>query len=195
MKLCRLWLALPLMAWIAATVLAAPAPAPESQGPISDALRLRDKLPKTAPPTSHRVVLRDDNIVEVERVRYNYAYEVVTRKVQRDGNEIEVAQYVARAIPVVYREQIAVKSCTFYTVTKEGKLEAVETKKAAAQLKKLTLVLTGDSAEVDPRHLEVVKPGTLYVVLPAAATPYSVPAAAPGSIEKEPLEKKDSPKE
>lgn len=189
MKLCRLWLGLVLMAWITVTVMAAPAPAPESQGPISDALRLREKLPKTAPPTSRRVVLGDDNTLEVERVRYNYVAEAILRKVQQDGKEIEVSEYVVRTVPVVYRERIAVKNCTFYTVTKDGKLETLETKKATAQLKKPAIVLTGDSAEVDPRHLEVVKSGTLYLVLPVAATSAAY-TPGPESVKGEPFEKK-----
>ena len=50
-------------------------------------------------------------------------------------------------------------------------------------LKKPLVVLTGDSAEVDRRHLEMVKPGTLYLVLPPPAADRA--AACPCTIENE----------
>ena len=51
-------------------------------------------------------------------------------------------------------------------MTRDGKLEAVETRKAVAHLKKPMAVLTGERAKADPRHLELVKPETLYLVIP-----------------------------
>ena len=70
-----------------------------------------------------------------------------------------------------------VKSCKFFTVSKEGKLEALDAAKATALLKKRTAILTGDSATVDPRHLELVKPGTRYLVIPPS--PLQKPAPRP----------------
>jgi hypothetical protein len=64
---------------------------------------------------------------------------------------------------------VRAKDCKFFVVAKEGKLEAIDLKKAAARLTKPTAVLTGEGAEADPRNLEVVKPGTLYLVMPTPA--------------------------
>jgi hypothetical protein len=38
-------------------------------------------------------------------------------------------------------------------------------------LKQKTPVLTGDKADVEPQNLELVKPGTLYLVLPPPEPP------------------------
>ena len=61
-------------------------------------------------------------------------------------------------------------------VGKEGKLEALDADKAAALLKKSTPALLDGSSAVDPRHLELVKPGTLYITLPAEPHRHEIPA-------------------
>jgi hypothetical protein len=161
-----MWLALA-AAWLALRAAAAPVPAvgPESQGPITDALRLRDKLPATAPPTVMKVALRGDDI-EVERRLPVYV--PITREVnvERDGKVEKVTQTTYVPSAVVRQETVPVKGCKFFRVTNEGKLETLDVKKAAAMLQKEAPVLTGDRAEVDPKYLERVKPGTLYLVLP-----------------------------
>ncbi len=189
------WLALP-AAWLAAASLsAAPIPTrtPSSQGPISDALSARGLVPMTRPPSVQKVVMPDDaslevhhrffQPVEVEEVVNQTEYRQETREaiVKRDGKDVKVLQVVT--IPIfrqvvvkkvtmvpsdkVRKELVPVKSCKFFTVTSDGKLEAIEVKQAAERLKKPTAVLIGDSPVVEPRHLELVKAGTLYVVRPA----------------------------
>jgi hypothetical protein len=167
MNLTRMWLALAAAGTFAILTVAAPAPAPESQGPISDALRLRGKVPPGSPPVGTRVTMIDDNTIEVDRVSMQYVSEARQVEVEKDVKTETRTEIVTRAVPTSYRERVAAAKCKFYTVTKDGKLETLEGKKAAALLKKPIAVLTGDSAEVDPRHLEMVKPGTLYLILPA----------------------------
>ena len=148
----------------------APAPSPVSQGPISDYLRLRGKLPPTEPPHAMRVRAEEGNI-EVERRITQYTQEVRQTTVKRDGREETVQSTVMVPRFTIQKATVAVKDCKFFKVTRDGKLEAVETSKAAAQLKKPMAVLTGECAEVDPRHLELVKPGTLYLVVPPPQPP------------------------
>jgi hypothetical protein len=179
MKFFRLWLGLGALVWFVVVLPAAPAPAPESQGPISDALRLREKLPKTAPPQKINVHVSDDSLLmQAQRIVYTpYAVE----KTVQDGETVKkivVTQY--QQVSVSYVATAPLKNCKFYAVTKEGKLEAIETEKAAAHLKKPTTILIGDQAELDPRHLEIVKPGTLYLVKPAPQPqPQPLPEAPP----------------
>jgi hypothetical protein len=49
----------------------------------------------------------------------------------------------------------------------------------AKDLKQPTSVLTGPSAEIDLRHLELIRSGTLYVVLPITHAPVPVPVPQP----------------
>jgi hypothetical protein len=74
-------------------------------------------------------------------------------------------------VPQVYKVRVAVKDCKFFLVTNDGKLEALDAKKAAGMLKKQTPVLTGEKADVDPKTLGVFKPGTIYLVAPLNQIP------------------------
>jgi hypothetical protein len=56
------------------------------------------------------------------------------------------------------------KDCKFFVVTKDTKLEPISVEKARTMLKTKIAVLYGESADVDPRTLELVKPGTLCVI-------------------------------
>ena len=165
----RLGLAAAAALGFALAAAAAPLPGPASQGPISDYLRLRGKLPPTAPPrVTH--VQGDDGMLEVEHTTYQYVVKQVEQVVTRDGKAEKVVATVTELVPVSFKSKTMAKDCKFFQVSKDGKLEAIDYKKAAPLLKKPTAVLTGDSAEVDPRHLEVVKPGTLYLVIPPLPT-------------------------
>jgi hypothetical protein len=108
-----------------------------------------------------------DDAVEVDRWTAQYVAVTRERVVVVEGKEVKVTEAVTIAKPVLVKTKLTAKECKFFVVAKEGKLEALDVKKAAAMLKKPTAVLTGDSAEVDPRNLEVVKPGTIYLVIPA----------------------------
>jgi hypothetical protein len=157
---------------------AAAAPAPDtSPGPISDYLRLRGKQAHMAAPRAMQVQ-GNEGALEVERQAVTYVAQtrVVTRK--QNGREVQVQETVVVPVFQAYKTTAAVKDCKFFTVGKGGKLEPLDADKAAALLKKPTTVLTGESAEVDPRYLEIVKPGTLYLVLPE---PMPVEAVAPRS--------------
>src|SRR6202011_4177902 len=93
--------------------------------------------------------------------------EVRTVTVEKDGKK--VMYHVTVTVPVYSRfaSKRKAESCKFFTVGRNGTLETLAADKAAAQLKKATPVLLGDNADLDPRHLELIKPGTLFLVLPS----------------------------
>jgi hypothetical protein len=170
-----LWPAALAVAGIGLTAVAAPAPAPRSQGPISDFLRLRAALPPGAPPNVVEV-RGDEQTITVTQQFVGVVPVTQAVAVERAGRTVTEVRTVQ--VPQVHtmQSEAAVKDCKVFRVSKESKLEAIEADKAAAQWKKPTKVLAGTSAEVDPRHLELVKPGTLYLVLP---TVMKMPEAPP----------------
>jgi len=190
MNLSTIRLVLPAAAWlVVASATAAPVPdrSPQSQGPISDYLRIRGKLPATEPPVATKLSL-SGNTFEVEQVVYAYVQQVRERAVQQGGKVIRVTEVVTVPVARTERRQVAVKECKVFEVNREGKLEPVEAKKAAELLKEPKAVLTGQSAEIDPRHFELVKPGTLFVALPApkaeALPPPPPPLVPPQDFKK-----------
>ena len=64
------------------------------------------------------------------------------------------------------KEMVPAKTINSFVVTKEGKIEPLDVAKLADLLKKRTPVLIGNSADVDPRHLEQMTPGTIYLSIP-----------------------------
>ena len=182
---------------------AAPTPNP---GSLEAALRLREKLPKSHPPT-------------VSDVRYEGGEIVVTRQViehvpERMLSKAQVTEYVAeqytvkigdrlevrtRAIPVVrwverevtvnravvrsVKQKVAANSIKAFTVTKDGKLESLDRAKFLGMLTKPITVLVGD-ADVDPRHLELIRPGTIYLVIDEPSRPNEAPAKEPPGLKK-----------
>jgi hypothetical protein len=213
----RKWLALPTLWLAAASLSAAPIPsrATNSQGPISDALSLRGLVPTTPAPAVKKVVMPDDaTIVVHHRVQQAVAVqeavnvtkyvpvvkEVVVKKEGRDVKttitenvpvveQVMVTKMVMVPTDKVQKESLTAKSCKFFRVSKEGKLESLEAADAAKHMKQPTSVLTGHSADIDLRHLELIKPGTLYVVLPITNTPVPVPVPQP------PQERLEKPKD
>jgi len=196
MKLNRMLLALTAV-WFTMPALAAPVPVPAStaRGPISEALRLREMLPRTAPLTVTPAVMAKEGVIVMERrvlvtvpiqrevsVNVPVTRQVIEKVVQADGKVVErvrpITEYVTQKQTVTEWSSQAraetitlmANGCKYFVVTKDGKLEAINADKATAMLKKKTAVLTGDSADVDPRTLELVKPGTLCVISPPAAS-------------------------
>jgi hypothetical protein len=192
MKLSKTWIVLA-AAWWAVPCLAAPVPVPTTtkNGPITDALRLREMLPRTAPLTVSPAVMARDGVITMERrvaVTVPVAREVtvnvpvtkvVVQKVTLPDGKVEerqrtITEYVAQKRTVTEMssqtraESVTMQAsgCKFFVVTKDSKLEAIDADKATAMLKKKTAVLTGDNANIDPRTLELVKPGTLCVISP-----------------------------
>ena len=193
MNLSRKWLALLAAGWLPLAAAAAPAPAPVAvpTSPIAEALRLRGLFPQTAPLTVSPAVMAGEDTIQLERRLPVYqtvtrnvtqmvpVQKVVTETVQKPGGgAVQVQRVVTEMVPVTRQVQVtvqvpggraaqvrvAVKTCKFFVVSKEGKLKALDADKATALLKKRTPVLAGTSAEVDPRSLELVKPGTLCVI-------------------------------
>jgi hypothetical protein len=140
----------------------APADAPGSIGAI---LRMRDKLPRGSAPTTSEVVLKDDMLEVTRQVMYQT---LVTEEVimEQDGKPVKAIRTVTVPRIELVKQGVAVKAIKSFVVTKEGKLEALDAEKLADAIKKPTRVLLGDSAEVDPRYLELIKPGTIYLAVP-----------------------------
>jgi hypothetical protein len=168
MSLSKFGLAALIVAGVVLTAMAAPAPAPRSQGPISDFLPRRAALPPGAPPTVVSVQGDDDHITMTHQ---KVVFVPVTQAVQVDRDGKTVTEVRTTLVHKVYSMQTrgAVKDYKVFRVSKEGKLEALEADKAAARWKKPTEALIGTSADVDPRQLELIKPGALYLVLPRVA--------------------------
>src|SRR5262245_28253271 len=108
----------------------------------------------------------DEDKIEVELRVATYVTEVRQTTRQRDGREEKIQYTVTVPRFTFQKATLAVKDCKFFEVTRDGSLEVVQAKKAVARLKKPTAVLTGEGCDVDPRHLQLVRPGTLYLVLP-----------------------------
>jgi hypothetical protein len=74
----------------------------------------------------------------------------------------------AFAIPSIQlvTEKIDLKAIKSFVVTKDGKLEKLDTVKLPDMLKKPTPVLVGARDDGDPRLLELVRPGTIYLSIP-----------------------------
>lgn len=179
MNLSRVLLVLTAGVWLAMVGTAAPVPdiPPPSQGPVSDILRQRDKLPMTASPRAMSI-RGDKDLLEVERTAYQYVTEVREGARQVEGGRVEKYQYtVTVPVAVTYKQQVNTKECKFFTVTKAGKLEALDAAKALPMLKKPAAVLAGESAELDARQLAMVRPGTMFVVIPQES---AVPVPVPG---------------
>jgi hypothetical protein len=171
----RRWLTMAAAVCIALPSFSAPAPAPipNSQGPITDALRMRALLPRTAPLTACPAVVVADGQIELERRSavpiVTYVKEAVKTA---DGRVTEVTRAATMTEARVTKSRVAVKACKFFVVSKDGKLEPIDPEKATALLKKTTAVLTGDNADVDPRTFELIKPGTLCLIFqPPPPTP------------------------
>jgi hypothetical protein len=207
-----MWLTLAVAGWFAlpGAIPAAPAPAPAPQGAIADALRLLGLLPATGP-LQVRTAVMGKEVVELERfglvpVRMQQTVtrmvpiaEEVTQAIRRpDGKLVEVKRTIVKYIPqqatveVTVMQQggkpekvpVPVKSCKFFVVNKDGRLEAVDAARAATLLEKRMAVLTGASTEVDPRHLELIKPGTLYLAVPPLPPPRPTMPPAPQPEDK-----------
>jgi hypothetical protein len=189
----KMWLALLAAGWLSLAAEAAPAPAPVAvpTSPIAEALRLRGLLPGIAPLAVSPAVMAGEDTIQMERRLPAYqtvtrnvtqmipAQKVVTETVKKPGGgAVQVQRVVTEMVPVTRQVQVsvqvpggravqvrvAVKACKFFVVSKEGKLKALDADKATALLKKRTAVLAGTSAEVDPRTLDLIKPGTLCVI-------------------------------
>jgi hypothetical protein len=177
----RLLLAVLVLAGLGLSAAAAPAPtpAPASQGPVSDFLRRRAELPAGEPP---QVVSLRGNEETITAIHNRVVFVPATQNVavEMEGRTVVEQRTVLVPQAQTWRRAAAVKDCKFYRVGKEGKLEAIEADKVAEQWKKPTEVLAGPSAEVDPRHLALIKPGTLFLVLPdARKMPPVVPVPPP----------------
>jgi hypothetical protein len=180
-----MWLTAATAACLALPAAAAPAPAPSSPGPISEAVRLSGIVPRTAPPLASRAVAAGEGVIELELRTMTYVAEAVTENVATpDGKVVPVTRFVTKTVPQAVTVAVKADGVKFFTVTKDGKLEALDAAKAAGLLKKRTAVLTGESADVDPRNLELVKPGTLYLVLPRLDFETPPPPPAPPGADK-----------
>jgi len=197
----RIWLVL-LAAFSPLTAAPVPAPPTLPPGPIGEVMRLRSLLPTTSPLIVLPAILAREGTIELERdvlgevtvtrigmVPVAEAREVTEVVKLPDGQlqtrkrivnvttyrQVQFEEKVVRPTGKVRKEPVQVKSCRFFVVTRDGKLEALDAAKATVLLKDKTAVLTGNSTEVEPRHLDLIKPGTLYLVLPPPTAPLPPP--------------------
>lgn len=204
MNISRIGPALLAVVCLVPTAVAAPAPdrTPASRGPIEEVLRQRDKLPTSAPPVMVHAVMVGEGIVGLQRHAFVPVTErrtrmvvvpvmrVVVENVRLAGGKVqqveravmdqvtqmqEIQVTVWKPLGKIQTTRVPAKSCKFFEVSKEGQLEPLDAAKAEARLKKRTAVLTGGSAKVDPRQLVLIKPGTLYLVVPQATPAPVVP--------------------
>lgn len=140
----------------------------------------------------YRMAVREQSMKVQETVPI---HDVRERVVRRDGREVTekftivVHQVRERerivqvpfmmAVPVLRKRTANLTDCRFFTVTRAGKLEPIEAGLAVKRLAEPTAVLTGSQPEIDPRHLELVKPGTLYLVRPTAPAGPIAPGPVP----------------
>ena len=174
---------------------------------IGGILRMPDKLPRSFPPTLSTVVLNLGDITlmlqaietktEAMRVRdtvdrqvpyvvtvnvngrieQRTAYRTVTELVER---EVHVTTARVRLV----KQTVPAEKIKAFTVTKAGKLEAISNATLVEMLAKPTPALIGD-ADLDPRHLELIRPGTLFLAIPPDAYRQPPPLKEPIQPKKE----------
>lgn len=178
MNTLRAGLALATWAGLSLALTAAPAPPSRSQGPVTDFLRLRGKVPQSPAPRAVKAQVSDE-VIEYEQVVPVYQNVAKTVIVERDGKPLTMTVNTPQISYTIQKYQVPVKGCKFFRTNRDGKLEPIDADKALALLKKVALALSGDSDEVDPRHLALVKPGTLYIVTPPATAVATPPVPVP----------------
>jgi hypothetical protein len=134
------------------------APPPAS---IAAILRLRAKLPAATAPHFMRAEIKG-GFIDLPQAEFAVVDRKVAVKVgDRIEERVEKAT-VTRHVMV----RMDVKAVKAFLVSKEGKLEPLAPGRLHNLLNKSTLVLAGDSADVDPRHLELIRTGTIFLLLP-----------------------------
>jgi len=141
----------------------ADAPSPSS---VAGILAVRDKLPRGSAPVVAEVEMKD-GMIEVGRQVMRLvprAEEVAVPTA--DGRVQKVVRTTTVQVVQIEKQAVEAKTLKAFTVTKDGKLEALDAEKLPDRLKKPTTVLLGDSADLDSHHLELIKPGTIYLSIP-----------------------------
>jgi hypothetical protein len=77
-----------------------------------------------------------------------------------------LSSMAAMGSPPIWPKKMDLKAIKSFVVTKEGKLEKLDTAKLPDMLKKPIPVLVGTRDEGDPKLLELVRPGTIYLSIP-----------------------------
>jgi uncharacterized protein (TIGR03000 family) len=183
---------------------------------IQAILRGRDKLPQSFPPTAADVTAKDGAIVITRQVvghipvAKGYTVLVVHLVPFAETIEVKVGDRLEKREVTKYKEvkreekrvatfyepiwvdnkTIAVKSIKGFVVNKDGKLDALAGAKLLDMIAKPTRVLVREGADVDPRHLELIRTGTIYLAFPKATAPEDGPPERPkGQYEEIPLPK------
>ncbi len=172
--------------------------APAMNG-IGGILRVRDKLPRTAPPSASTVVLDLGNLTlmrpvieyrqEMMRVRDTVVVQVPVvvvvnvngrlekrTEVRTETKEVERDVAVAKGVVRLVKQIVPAEKVKAFLVTKAGTLESIPQAALLEMLAKPTPALIGD-ADLDPRHLELIRPGTLFLAIPPEG---NRPAPPPG---------------
>lgn len=159
--------------------------------PVEKALRLRGKPPLSAPPTPLAVEFKGGDalitatvvemVPETRRVTQNIVEQVpVTERVAVtvDGKVREEQRVVLRAVTRQVERNVTVhravlrlvqtrldlRAAKAFQLDKEGKLQPLDATRLPNLIGKDGRVMTIESAEVDPRHLELIRPGTVFLL-------------------------------
>ena len=191
-----------MLSFVLLAFLAQPGDAPPSKGSIQAAVQKRDKLPLTFPPGTAEVVLKDGAIhltrqvlvyvtvskeftVQVTQlVPYAQTIEVKVgdRLEKREITKYKPVLREEKRVATFYdpiakseKQTIAVKSIKAFVVNKDGKLDALAAAKLLDLIAKPTRVLVGEDADLDPRHVELIRAGAIYLALPKTTVPGNAP--------------------
>jgi hypothetical protein len=191
MSMPRMGWALPVAALGLLTTTALPAGEPGAPpGGIAALLRARQLLPRGTLPTVSEVVLKGDQVT-LTRQRFAYqsvpmrykvvVYEYVStleevtvlvngrpEKQKREvvkaiPREQERTTNVTQVFPQLERQTVALASLRAFVVGPQGKLEPLDRDRLAGLLRKGRPALVGDTDDIDPRFLELVRPGVVYL--------------------------------
>ncbi len=179
-------------------------PPPKPAG-IQAILRGRDKLPQSFPPTAAEVTAKDGAIVITRQVvghipvAKEFTVQVVHLVPFAETIDVKIDDRIEKREVTKYKEvvreekrvatffepiwvdnkTVAVKSIKAFVVSKDGKLDPLAGTKLLDMIAKPTRVLVGEGADVDPRHLELIRAGTIYLAFPKATAPEDGPPERP----------------
>ncbi len=137
------------------------------RGSIAEVLRLRDQLPRTQVNVSE-AVLQDGKIDVSRQTVVQVPVSTVVEVIGPDGNKVQMVTTTMVTQARQTKFSVEAKAIKSFSVTKDGKLEPLDADKLADLLKKPAAVLVGETADVDARSLELIKPGTVYLAVPPA---------------------------
>ena len=128
---------------------------------VASAIRLRDKLPPTAPPLATDIVVKEGALELTTQAMVAEQRMVRERVATSDGRVVEVERVITayRSVPV--QQRVDAKSVKVFQVTKDGTLKAHDTKPAELFAK----------ASVSSELIGISAAATRGFIRPATANP------------------------